>query len=149
MRIVVAGGREEADFLIGSLLTKKHKVKVINDDANYSKYLAEKYNITVLKGDSSKEYILDDADIYGYDVLIALTNDDADNFVTCLVAKKNFDIKSAKKKIAQGKRSKRLPPRRMKKFALSAPDVRACSTDAQPALPLVNAPKPASAPQIV
>ena len=93
MRIVVAGGREEADFLIGSLLTKKHKVKVINDDANYSKYLAEKYNITVLKGDSSKEYILDDADIYGYDVLIALTNDDADNFVTCLVAKKNFDIK--------------------------------------------------------
>ena len=61
MRIVVAGGREEADFLIGSLLTKKHKVKVINDDANYSKYLAEKYNITVLKGDSTKEYILEDS----------------------------------------------------------------------------------------
>lgn len=93
MRIVVAGGREEADFLIGSLLTKKHKVKVINDDANYSKYLAEKYNITVLKGDSTKEYILEDAEIHGYDVLIALTNDDADNFVTCLVAKKNFNIK--------------------------------------------------------
>lgn len=93
MKIVVAGGREEADFLIGSLLTKKHKVKVINDDPNYCKYLAEKYNITVLRGDSSKEYILEDADIYGYDVLIALTNNDADNFVTCLVAKKNFDIK--------------------------------------------------------
>lgn len=93
MRIAVAGGREEADFLIGSLLNKKHKVKVINDDVIYSKYLAEKYNITVLKGDSTKEYILEDADISDYDVLIALTNDDADNFVTCLLAKNNFNIK--------------------------------------------------------
>ncbi len=93
MRIVVAGGREEADFLIGSLLAKKHEVKVINKDTNYSKYLADKYNVIVLNGDPTKEYILEDAEIYDYDVLIALTNDDADNFVTCLVAKKNFNIK--------------------------------------------------------
>ncbi len=93
MKIVVAGGREEADFLIGSLLSKKNKVKVINEDKNYSKYLAEKHNISVLNGDSSKEYILEDADIFNYDVLIALTNNDADNFVTCQIAKKKFNIK--------------------------------------------------------
>ena len=92
MKIVVAGGREEADFLIGSLLSKKHKIRVINDDTIYSKYLAEKYDISVLRGDPTKEYILEDADIFGYDVLIALTNDDADNFVTCLIAKKNYNI---------------------------------------------------------
>ncbi len=93
MKIVVAGGREEADFLIGSLLSKKNKVKVINEDKNYSKYLAEKHNISVLNGDSSKEYILEDADIFNYDVLIALTNNDADNFVTCQIAKKKFNVK--------------------------------------------------------
>ncbi len=93
MKIVVAGGREEADFLIGSLLSKKNKVKVINEDKNYSKYLAEKHNISVLNGDSSKEYILEDSDIFNYDVLIALTNNDADNFVTCQIAKKKFNIK--------------------------------------------------------
>lgn len=93
MKIVVAGGREEADFLIGSLLSKKNKVKVINEDKNYSKYIAEKHNISVLNGDSSKEYILEDADIFNYDVLIALTNNDADNFVTCQIAKKKFNVK--------------------------------------------------------
>ena len=93
MNIVVAGGREEADFLIGSLLSKKTKLKVINSDLNYSRYLSEKHNISVLNGDSSKEYILEDADINGFDVLIALSNDDADNFVTCLIAKKKFNIK--------------------------------------------------------
>lgn len=93
MKIVVAGGREEADFLIGSLLSKKNKVKVINEDKNYSKYLAEKHNISVLNGDSSKEYILEDANVFNYDVLIALTNNDADNFVTCQIAKKKFNVK--------------------------------------------------------
>ncbi len=93
MKIVVAGGKEEADFLIGSLLSKKNKVKVINTDKNYSKHLAEKHNISVLNGDSSKEYILEDADIFNYDVLIALTSSDADNFVTCEIAKKRFNVK--------------------------------------------------------
>lgn len=95
MKIVIAGGREEADFLIGSLLSKKNKVKVINEDKNYSKYLAEKHNISVLNGDASKEYILEDADVFNYDVLIALTNSDADNFVTCQIAKKKFNVKKA------------------------------------------------------
>lgn len=93
MNIVVAGGREEADFLIASLLSKKIKLKVINDDKNYSKYLSDKHNISVMYGDSSKEYILEDADIAGFDVLIALSNNDADNFVTCQLAKKIFDVK--------------------------------------------------------
>ncbi len=92
MKVVIAGGREEADFLIGSLLSKKNKIKVINEDFSYSKYLSEKHNISVINGDPSKEYILEDADISNYDVLVALTNNDADNFVTCLTAKKRFDI---------------------------------------------------------
>ncbi len=86
-------GREEADFLIESLLSKKIGIKVINDDKAYCKHLSEKHNITVLNGDSSKEYILEDAGIFGYDVLVALSNNDADNFATCQIAKRKFNIK--------------------------------------------------------
>lgn len=93
MKIVVAGGREEADFLIGSLLSKNNKIIVINDDNYYSKYLSDKYNVSVMNGDSSKEYILEDANILGADVLVALRSDDADNFVTCLIARKKFGVK--------------------------------------------------------
>ena len=93
MKVVIAGGREEADFLISSLLSRKFLIKVINEDKNYSKYLSDKYYISVLNGDPSKEYILEDADIYDFDVLIALNENDADNFVTCQIAKKKFGIK--------------------------------------------------------
>ena len=50
MKIVVAGGRSKADFLIGSLLEKKHEVTVINDEEAYCRYLSEKYNIPVVVG---------------------------------------------------------------------------------------------------
>lgn len=35
MKIVVAGGRDEADFLIGLLLMGKHKIIAINGDMGY------------------------------------------------------------------------------------------------------------------
>ena len=41
MKIVVAGGQNKADFLIGLLLEKKHKIKIINDNADYGTYLAK------------------------------------------------------------------------------------------------------------
>lgn len=41
MKIIVAGGRNKADFLIGSLLEKKHEVTVINDEEAYCRYLSE------------------------------------------------------------------------------------------------------------
>lgn len=54
MKIVVAGGRSKADFLIGSLLEKKHEVTVINDEEAYCRYLSEKYNIPVVVGNPCK-----------------------------------------------------------------------------------------------
>jgi len=93
MRIVIAGGKNKADFLIGSLLKKKHHLVVINDDPAYCKYLAETHKIPVIYGDPCKHYILEDAGVYGYDLIIALKPTDADNLAICQAAKRLFHIK--------------------------------------------------------
>ncbi|MEM1485764.1 NAD-binding protein [Oscillospiraceae bacterium PP1C4] len=93
MKIVIAGGQNEVDFLIGSLLEKKHKLVVINQDKAYCEYLAETHQITIINGDPCKQYVLDDAGIKGSDILIALTPNDADNLAICQTAKRIYGVK--------------------------------------------------------
>ena len=95
MKIVVAGGRSKADFLIGSLLEKKHEVTVINDEEAYCRYLSEKYNIPVVVGNPCKRYVLEEAEIDHADILIALRPGDPDNLAICQTAKKIFHVKRA------------------------------------------------------
>lgn len=95
MKIVIAGGHDRADFLIGSLLQKNHKLIVINEDNQYCEYLADVHRIPIIYGDPRKKYILGDARIHNYDVLIAITSNDADNLAICQMAKKDFAIKKA------------------------------------------------------
>lgn len=93
MKIVIAGGRDEADFLIASLLKKRHKLIVINNDRAWCEHLSSVHNIEVFFGNPSKKYILRDAEVADSDVLIALTPDDAANLAVCQYAKKQFSIK--------------------------------------------------------
>lgn len=95
MRIVVAGGRTQADFLIGNLIKKKHKVTVINDDKTYCDYLSKTHNIPVIFGDPSRYNTLKEAEIDGFDVLVALSYKDADNLAICQYAKRCFGVKKA------------------------------------------------------
>ena len=95
MKIVVAGGRDEADFLIGLLLMGKHKIIAINGDMGYCEHLAASYNAaSVIYGDPCKEYVMDEAGVKGYDILIALREKDADNLEICQMAKRLFAIKN-------------------------------------------------------
>lgn len=94
MKIVVAGGRDEADFLIGLLLMGKHKIIVINGDMGYCERLAASYDAaSVIFGDPCKEYVMDEAGVKGYDIMIALREKDADNLEICQMAKRLFAIK--------------------------------------------------------
>ncbi|MBO7392894.1 MAG: TrkA family potassium uptake protein [Abditibacteriota bacterium] len=93
MKIVIAGGRDRADFLISFLMNKKHVLTVINDSPEYCKYLASTHEIPIIYGDPCKEYVLEEAHIREYDVLIALKPDDADNLAICQCAKRVFGIK--------------------------------------------------------
>ena len=93
MKIVIVGGRDEADFLIGFLLGKDHRLIVINKDSSYCEYLSATHQIPVVCGDPCKRYTLEDARIYDYDVLISLTSSDADNLAICQTAKGVFRVK--------------------------------------------------------
>jgi trk system potassium uptake protein len=93
MRILIAGGRTQADFLIGQLKQKKHKLVVINEDPVYADHLAATHQIPIICGDSSKYFILEEAGIQDFDVVVALTHRDADNLAICQYCKRCFGVK--------------------------------------------------------
>lgn len=95
MKIVIVGGRDEADFLIGTFLAKKHKLIVINEDLEYCKYLSDTHNVPVYNGDPSKSYVLNEAEIADSDVLIALCPNDYDNLIICQYAKQVYNVQKA------------------------------------------------------
>lgn len=95
MRIAIAGGRNEADFLIDSLLQKKHDLMVINDDEDFCQYLSQRHKLPVFHGDPGKIFSLEDAGVNGYDIIIALSHYDSDNLAICQAAKKLLNIRRA------------------------------------------------------
>jgi len=93
MKIVITNGRHEADFMINKFKQDKHKLVIINSDQRFGQYMSNINHIPVLFGDSTKAYTLDDAGIQDADVLIALSTDDIINYITCITAKKIFNVK--------------------------------------------------------
>lgn len=92
MKIVIAGGTSQSDFLI-STLKKNHTLKIINNNEEYASYLANIHQIPVIFGNPCKKYILDSAEIFDYQVLISLMDNDADNLALCQMAKEKYNIK--------------------------------------------------------
>lgn len=93
MRIVVAGGKSHADYLIGSLKRERHEVVAINPDKTFCEYLATCHDVPIIYGDASKRYVLDLAEIDGFDVFVALMANDADNLVSCQTVRRFYGIK--------------------------------------------------------
>ncbi len=93
MRIAVAGGKTKADYLIRMLLSKGHELVVINDDREYCTYLCQTHRIPVIHGDPCKLYVMDEAGIDGFDIMIALKPSDADNLAICQTAKRIYHIR--------------------------------------------------------
>ncbi len=92
MRVVIAGGRSRTDFLVESLVDGSNEVVVINGDRTWCEHMSSRHGAPVVCGDATKRYVLDDADIEGSDLIIALSDSDADNLVICQMAQRYFDI---------------------------------------------------------
>lgn len=92
MRVLIAGGRSRTDYLVESLRNDGNEVVVVNSDRAWCERLASRHSIPVICGDATKRYVLDDADIEGFDIVIALTNSDADNLVICQMAQHYFNV---------------------------------------------------------
>lgn len=103
MNILIVGGWKKADFLLKSLLSKKHKVTVIHDNYDYCKILSRTHDAPIICGDGSKPYILEEARINEADIIIAMTPKDSDNLVICQLAKKVYGIKKTFATVADPK----------------------------------------------
>jgi len=92
MKVVVAGGNHEAEFVIGTFLNGKNEVIVINSSQAVVSKISKRKKINAYHGDPWKKYCLEEANIFSADVFISLCALDTDNFASCLMAKKCFNV---------------------------------------------------------
>jgi trk system potassium uptake protein TrkA len=94
MNIIIVGGGKVAHFLTKSFLSKGYNVSIINNDKEYCKKLARLHSkSTIVCGDGTRPYILEDAGINYCDIVIGLTKNDPDNLVVCQIAEKIYNVK--------------------------------------------------------
>ena len=93
MNILICEGNKEANYIIKEFKRLHHNIVVINNDYNVSQFLSEQNGIDVINDDPTKEFALDNAQIYDFDLVIALSDKDVRNFLICQMAKQIFHIK--------------------------------------------------------
>lgn len=92
-RILLVGGRSKAKSLAESLSQRGYQVGILNKVHEDCEQLAGQGDWTVLEGDGTKLFVLEDSEVEKYEMVIALTPHDADNFVICSLAKTQFHVK--------------------------------------------------------
>lgn len=92
MRILIVGGGKLIYFISRALISKGHKVTVIDKGRESGILLARQFKINIVHGDGSDPEILEDAGAFYSDALLALTPHDQDNFAICQMADAYFQI---------------------------------------------------------
>jgi trk system potassium uptake protein TrkA len=92
MNIIIAGGREASFYLARNLLSKGYQVTLINRDRYFCEKVAPRTNALVICGDASYPLVLNDANAYKADTIVALTGHDCDNLAICQLASKQFSV---------------------------------------------------------
>lgn len=93
MKLVIADGMHEADYIISLFNTKYNELIVINEDEYACKYLSLNNDIPVMKGRCTRENELREAGAENCDLFIALSEDDYKNYVACRTAKELLGAK--------------------------------------------------------
>ncbi|WP_312048131.1 potassium channel family protein [Anaerotignum sp.] len=91
-KVLLIGGRNKAKSLATSLISKGYRVTVINDTYEDCLKLAEIDKLTVINGDGTRPFVLEDACAGDADIAIAMTAKDEDNLVICELCKKRFHV---------------------------------------------------------
>ncbi len=92
-RVLLVGGRNKARALAASLIRKGYQVTVVNNTYEDCLKLAEIDRLTVINGDGTRPFVLEDASAGAADIAIAMTSKDEDNLVICELCKKKFRVK--------------------------------------------------------
>ncbi|MEG0292388.1 MAG: NAD-binding protein [Anaerovoracaceae bacterium] len=90
--ILLVGGLKKAKALAKVLIKKGYNVTIINKVKDDCLVLAEMEDVTVIYGDGSRPFVLEDANASHMGMVIALTKRDEDNLVICELCKKKYNI---------------------------------------------------------
>lgn len=91
--VLIMGGLKNTSELVHMLLENNYQVTIVNNSREVTKRLAHINGITVILGNGTNPYILDEALASEADIAIALTSNDEDNLVFCQLAKEMFGVK--------------------------------------------------------
>ena len=119
MKIVIADGFHEADYIIGLFNNRKNDLVVINDSEDICHYLSSNNDIPVMIGHCTKISDLKEAGAEDCDLFIALSKDDYKNYVAC----KSANLIGAKRCIATV-----INPKNVQIFKKLGIDMVVCST---------------------
>jgi trk system potassium uptake protein len=87
-RVMIAGGGN-IGYRVAKAIEHRFQVKVIEMQQERSEWLARELGSSlVLRGDSTDERLLDEENVDDMDVFLALTNDDENNIMASLLAKR-------------------------------------------------------------
>ncbi|MCD6568391.1 MAG: TrkA family potassium uptake protein [Dehalococcoidia bacterium] len=87
MYFVIAGLSSIGKSLVEVLQQAGEEVVAIDSDKEKCSELAESSDIMVIEGDITKKAVLEEAGVKNAKAMIALTNDDSDNLMACMLAK--------------------------------------------------------------
>lgn len=104
-KVLLVGGRSKAKALALSLIKRGYQVTAVNDIYDDCLKLAEIKKLTVINGDGTKPFILEDASAESCDIAIALTSKDEDNLVICELCKKRFHVKKTVSLVSDPKKT--------------------------------------------
>jgi trk system potassium uptake protein TrkA len=88
MKIIIAGSGDVGFHLAELLEHENQDIVLIDMNQDLLDYAANHLDVLTLKGDSSSIEILEQADAYHADLVIAVTTSEKNNLVTCILAKK-------------------------------------------------------------
>lgn len=91
-KVLLVGGRSKAKSLAMSLIKRGYLVTAVNNSYEDCLRLAVINKLTVMNGDGTKPFILEDAGAESCDIAIALTSKDEENLVICELCKKRFHV---------------------------------------------------------
>jgi trk system potassium uptake protein TrkA len=87
MYFIIAGLSGTGKNLAELLVKEGNEVVVVDSDAAKCTETAECSDVMAITGDATERAVLEDARVRNADALVALTNDDSDNLMICMLAK--------------------------------------------------------------
>ncbi|HZK23948.1 MAG TPA: Trk system potassium transporter TrkA [Oscillospiraceae bacterium] len=88
MKVIIIGAGKVGYQLVESLVNENHDVTVVDNNQNVIDKLNDNFDVLAMKGNGVSSRLLEKLDCSSADLLIAVTNSDEANIVSCITAKR-------------------------------------------------------------